>query len=306
MSFACRRCGYEIRGISLDGRCPECGEPIWRTLAERVDLSAAMIDPETCRRIGRLLPGIAVIVAVATTLAALPPVSWPWTASGGWLESTLGIGRSVPGWSMLSAVLWAGLGLASAVAAIALREVSAESDTTDRGGMGESRTLDPELARPLRRPRWLLSAGAGCCLAVAATGPDWTPFEAFAGPTALAAMGLLLLASGLLGERLGPGSRRWRGSGAARQSPWLVVGSLAAAAGLSALSEVPARNGFEDLAALAGLLSAALMLLAVLGGWYLTANLIWIGSDLRRRRPRLERMLAEASTPAKRSRPHDH
>jgi ribosomal protein S27AE len=24
----CRRCGYNLRGLSRDGRCPECGTPI--------------------------------------------------------------------------------------------------------------------------------------------------------------------------------------------------------------------------------------------------------------------------------------
>lgn len=291
ISFPCRRCRYEIRGISLEGRCPECGEAIWRTLSERVDLTAAMIDPETCRRTGRVLPVVAGIVAATTTLSTLPPAAWPWTEPGGWLEASLGIGLSTSWWTTISTVLWTLSGLVAASAAISLGRGSFSEETPPVPA------LAGDLAKPLHRPRLLLWASAGGCLAAATVAAAPTPLRGFAGPLALAATGVGLLAAGLLAERLGPGSRRWRGGGDARQSPWLVAGSLAAAASISAGRQFLSGPGFAAPAALAELLAAALMFLAVVGGWYLAANLIWIGGDLRRRRPRLERMLAEGSVP---------
>lgn len=307
ISFPCRRCRYEIRGISLEGLCPECGEPIWRTLAEQVDLTAAMIDPETCRRTGRLLPVAAVLVAATMALAALPPAVWPWTGAGGWLAATAGIGPASPAWAIASAILWATAGIAAGIVAAGLRDgpmrpPSPAAPPTRSPAGSPRRAIPRELARPLRRPRVLLALAAGLCLATAASGVAG-PRSGLGGPFAILASGVLLLAAGLLAERLGPGSRRWRGGGAARQSPWLVVGSLATAAGLAVAGAALEKWGLEDPAALAGLLAAATMLLAIVGGLYLAANLLWVAGDLRRRRPRLERMLAEAGAGTSRDRP---
>lgn len=30
----CRNCGFNLRGLSPDGNCPECGSPIWRSICE--------------------------------------------------------------------------------------------------------------------------------------------------------------------------------------------------------------------------------------------------------------------------------
>ena len=286
IAFPCRRCRYEIRGISLDGRCPECGEPIWRTLAESVDLSAASIDPETCRRIGKVLPLVAVVAVAATILVALPPGLWPWTFSGSWLERVLGVGARSPTWIGVATALWSAMATTALLAVVGLREGGGS-----RIGFSERRLLD----RPLRRPRILLLVGAAICGAAAATTAlehaGSGPPRGIAGPIGVAATGVLLLAAGLLAGRLGPGSRRWRSGGQARQSPWLVVGSLVAASGLSVLQRVLDAAGMIDLAAGATLLAAASMLLVVVGGIYLGVNLLWIAGDLRRRRPHLERLL---------------
>jgi hypothetical protein len=283
IAFPCRRCRYEIRGISLDGRCPECGEPIWRTLAERVDLSAAFIDPATCARTGRLLPLVAAGVIAASVLVGASPAVWPWTIPGGSLDSALGLGDGSSGWVRGATVFWALIGIACGVAAAGLRD-----------GAG-TETIDPRSPRtspPLRRPRILLWGASGLCLGTAVAMGGWVPIPRISGLIAFAATGVLLLAVGLLSERLGPGSRRWRGGGSARQSPWLVAGSLAMAAGLSAVHQVVDGVGRADAATLVALLTGASMLLVAVGGLYLGANLLWIAGDLRRRRPRLERLLA--------------
>lgn len=281
IGFACCRCRYELRGISLDGRCPECGEPIWRTLAERVDLSAAFIDPETCRRTGRRLPAIAGVVAVASLLAAGPPVAWPWMIEAWWS------GAEADAWRAAVPILWIGCGVVVLLASIGLRE-GIEPLAAD-GPPGP-------LERPLSTPRGLLVVGG--LLALLTGAMVWVRLDAAASPIAIAATGVLLLASGLFAERLGPASRRWREGGSARQSPWLVVGTLVTALLLAFASKVFQSLEMVEAGEIAGLLAAGAVLLVVVGGIYLAVNLVWIASDLRRRRPRLERLLAERSASA--------
>jgi hypothetical protein len=285
VAFPCRRCRYEIRGIALDGVCPECGEPIWRTLSEHVDLSASMIDAETCRRTGRLLPVVAAIVAIVAILAALPPATWPWSGPDSRLATPLSSVDDSSIWTKAASAAWLLIGLAAAAAAIGLRDGSTTLDLDD---------VPQDFARPLRRPRILLRLGAGLAFATALS--LLLPIAVqtgVAGPLALASTGVLLLAGGLLADRLGPGSRRWRSGGSARQSPYLVVGSLIAAICFSLASGMFEVLDRPEGATIAGLLAAATMLLVVIGGLYLAANVLWISGDLRRRRPRLERMLSD-------------
>ena len=38
--LACITCDYNLRTLPSDGKCPECGEPIWRTRCTRPDIRA--------------------------------------------------------------------------------------------------------------------------------------------------------------------------------------------------------------------------------------------------------------------------
>lgn len=53
----CAGCGYNLRGLSTSGECPECGAPIWPAFTERAIL---MASPEW---LGRLRSGTALIGA---------------------------------------------------------------------------------------------------------------------------------------------------------------------------------------------------------------------------------------------------
>jgi len=37
VSAYCRGCGYNLRGLTAGGRCPECGAEIWQTILHLVD-----------------------------------------------------------------------------------------------------------------------------------------------------------------------------------------------------------------------------------------------------------------------------
>jgi hypothetical protein len=68
----CRRCGYNLRGLREDGRCPECGTAIG--LSTRGDL-LRFADPEWVEKLARgvrfMLWGIAVSIAVGILGACL-------------------------------------------------------------------------------------------------------------------------------------------------------------------------------------------------------------------------------------------
>ena len=61
----CIRCGYNLRELSPDGRCPECGTPIHRSIHGDL-LSAA--DPAWLTRVSR---GFTLIKAASVTLASI-------------------------------------------------------------------------------------------------------------------------------------------------------------------------------------------------------------------------------------------
>ena len=59
----CRKCGYNVRGLSIDGRCPECGSPVG--LSVMGDL-LRFSDPSWVRTLRRgvtlILTGIVVYI----------------------------------------------------------------------------------------------------------------------------------------------------------------------------------------------------------------------------------------------------
>jgi hypothetical protein len=45
VDLACRSCGYDLRGVAVDGRCPECGTPALASVLDRADHAAARLPP---------------------------------------------------------------------------------------------------------------------------------------------------------------------------------------------------------------------------------------------------------------------
>ena len=45
IDLACRSCGYDLRGIAADGRCPECGAPALQSVLDHTDETAASLPP---------------------------------------------------------------------------------------------------------------------------------------------------------------------------------------------------------------------------------------------------------------------
>lgn len=78
VSVYCRRCGYDVRGQRVDGRCPECGERVYPSVL-------ALLDPDASRLPVLRDParvGTGLLLIVGSALAAivlsrvLPVLAW--------------------------------------------------------------------------------------------------------------------------------------------------------------------------------------------------------------------------------------
>ncbi|MBC8421649.1 hypothetical protein H8D99_00780 [bacterium] len=83
LTLQCAHCGYDLRGLSADGDCPECGEPIRLTIIETIDPASRRLTPILNPRIvGNSISGVvtafffSILLAVTALLinspAALP------------------------------------------------------------------------------------------------------------------------------------------------------------------------------------------------------------------------------------------
>lgn len=265
----CRGCGAETRGLAFDARCPRCGEPVWRSVSAVVDLAAALPDPQGTRRLAAAVRLLGLATLAASILTILPPSIWsdllldspkslhPLSAIGWWLAAAgflLAARRLEAGGGRLLPTRL--LAAAAPIWAIAGTLATGAFGLLDEGALSDT-------------SRWQASAAANGCL------------------------GLLLLAAGLSIERLGPASRRWRRSGAAKQSPWLTAATQAVAMLLAGAATAAAASGWVGAATLLTLLAAAAALLVLVGSAYLAANSLWIASDLGRDRVELAGLLGE-------------
>ena len=70
--LACLRCGYDLKSLSADSNCPECGEPIRLTIIDTVDPAARRLPPlESPRTIGNALVGVSLFLFLAVACAVL-------------------------------------------------------------------------------------------------------------------------------------------------------------------------------------------------------------------------------------------
>lgn len=276
ISLPCHRCGYEMRGLDPTAVCPECGEPVWRSIAEAVDLVPVPLDERSSRGLARGFDTLAVTSLAATIATAAPPAAW---IPGVWWEELASrIGRSLL------------LDLSWVIVLLAIGGLLASWLMLRRAVAAA-----PLAAAMLSLPRrLLLLAAVPWTLAVVGLHRgQLSPMAATA--VAGTSLGVLLLAASLAAERLGPVSRRWRSGGTAIQRPWGLIAALAvglAAMGLRGVAEAsrgrggPPPSAFLEALWIASAFAAALaILLAVVGSVYLAANLRWIARDLRRRRP---------------------
>src|SRR5438552_8339179 len=77
----CFKCGYNLRAQSRDGRCPECGEPVLRTLS---GYRLCYGDPHWVARLARgfkrIEVGALMLLLVLMFIGGSP--LFPWTRTG--------------------------------------------------------------------------------------------------------------------------------------------------------------------------------------------------------------------------------
>src|ERR1041385_4800198 len=94
--LACRKCGYNLRGLMTDGRCPECGTAVG--LSVMGDL-LRFSDPNWVDTLGRgvklIIAGVAVLIlgGVLSVAAAmvLGPAPLVVVVLGGWILVLMGL-----------------------------------------------------------------------------------------------------------------------------------------------------------------------------------------------------------------------
>lgn len=285
----CQRCGYELRGLSADGRCPECGLDIWFTIQHLIDPTASRL-PKLREPVGvgnamfwlmlcALVAGAVLAGHALGVLAHLRPRAY----------AQLG-GFTLPH-DLLFVASMAGIAAMWSVFRFMPPRGNDESDIA------------------VRRDVRLLAAGL---LAFAATAlVQWVLERAWTGAglpasdfsilsgRATARIALALSAvPGFIGidgilRTIGRRSREYRRARGARQGSrpmiaaclGVAIGNLIRLVGLS----VP---GGASLAALGAVLSWVSALMVLIGLLYLVVNAWWIRRALRRPPPPIDEVLA--------------
>jgi hypothetical protein len=261
----CKGCGYDVRGLGADGRCPECGVDVVDSIAERVDPELALLPPLAHPRRAAVcvfVAAAALLVAVATTSASATAMALASMPGSGWRNA-------------LSQWLPPALpGRIFAVAPVAIAFACAASIGLVRwSGAGGARRL-------------LLPCGLVGWLIVACLEP--TPFVlAMTGVMAMIA----LTGLGPVLSSLGGRSRTYRQREGAQQA----TGPLTAAIGVGVLAALSADllTGVVAAEWLAQLRVVAMvcLVMTVVGFAYLAVNAAWIAAALLRFHPLLERVV---------------
>jgi len=277
-SVHCRGCGYELRGLQSDARCPECGLDVWPSIVHTVDPHASRLP----KRHDPAGVGDALLWLSVSGFAAVLLLSSRAAAELLGRVGFVGADRWLGPWVTI---------VAGVVAAGGLWSVW-KLNPPAGGAPGESD----------RREVWLLGAGlGGWALLVAVQGvflqAGWAPAFPVGSLMALAADGAA--AVGLLGASgvfrvIGLRSREYRNAHGGRQSVQAMIAAVGGdAAGRLLVLVAEAGSGLGGLRALGTGITKVSDLMLLIGLAYLVVNAAWIRRSLRCPPPTLEEVLGE-------------
>jgi hypothetical protein len=275
-SLACVKCGYDLEGLPVDAKCPECGQDIMATLAVRLDPAT-----EALERSGTLLrTAWGVYLSSAGSVAACAVGAAP-------IIDAVRARLPVPVWLVpVWAHGWVGSGIDGARAvlpAVALLGALV-------GFAGSVFVLPWRRERPIVRAR--LAGGAGFLIwgaAAAQPASFASALLALAGTAAVVASVTPVL------RQLVPHARLFRTARHATQSTrdLLISTAVTAGAGALALALGDRRGEAADYAVFAGAVSLASAMLLFVGLCYRMANAFWILRSVRTPPPRLDDVLGD-------------
>lgn len=275
----CRGCGYNLYGLSAEGRCPECGLEIWETVLHTVDPAASRLQKlRNPRAVGNGLFWLTLSLFVAAVILVARPVARRLDT----LDPT-GL-RDISAWTPLYLAL-----VAAVVVLAGLRAA---------GSFGPPK--GQELHGSIKRDIRLLVAGmaAWVLLVVIQVVLEWKAVPAWGlGLARIAAtFGAMVGLFGLDGilRAIGQRSRAFRTARGGRQGVLAMIGALAGVVlgelmGMGSVMSSRAWGGGLATMGMVVMWISTLMLL--IGLAYLVVNGWWIRRALCRPPPALDEIL---------------
>jgi hypothetical protein len=280
----CTRCGYNLRGVPVDHRCPECGLEVWATVTHVVDPTASSLPRlRNPRGVGDALVWLMMCLFVVAAAMILAPTSRQIARSIGadWLSA---LSPEV----LYPVAALASLGGLWSVYQFSLPRRSESGDVAHRlwltgGGLVGMALCTGTLW--FREIIWTQPAAAPTVEEVAV----WR--VALRAVTAGSAIAVLYGVSGIL-KAIGLRSRAYRTARGGRQSIRAMTAAIVCVIfgeGMRLAGVLRFDPDLRDIGRMAGFAS---MLMVLIGLLYLIVNVWWIRAAIRRPPPRLSEIVA--------------
>lgn len=280
-SLRCQQCGYDLQGLDVAGRCPECGLANGESIVFAVDPDASRLPQlADARRVGDAVLWLAVCMLMATVSLAIRPLLLQ-------LDTVAPVWDVVPPILADDATLWsAGWSILGLIACLMLAPPRGREPSSavwrDIGLLGIGLLLFALFAllqwrNETRRPAWLL---LGAALSVRSL------YIAMALSATIALLGLRNVFA-IIGQR----SREWRSSRGGRQRVLDMIAAVIIIIVGQILQIIAEALKVEPLYTIGTVVIWICNFMILVGLIYLVVNTWWMRRSLRRPRPTYDQVL---------------